>query len=334
MQSAEVAFATAAGVALAVAMCSTPLLVRVLSRRQVVDVPNERSSHTAVVPRGGGIAVILATLLGALAGAVLLGSGSVGLFVFVGAGIFFGVLGFVDDVVGLTVRTRLCLQCVGGLLSAAVLSMSFSKVTCEAVVVLVICMIWMLAFVNAFNFMDGVNGISGVSSVLASTWFGCWAALGDDPRAATGAFALACASAGFLPWNLLRARVFLGDVGSYGVGAMLAVLALLTWGRTGSALLATAPLLVYMADTAFTLVARALRGERVWEAHREHVYQRLTDVGFSHLGSTVTVGAWTVLSCLLVAWQAQPWSWIALTGWLMMYLMLPTLLGRRAQAAA
>jgi UDP-N-acetylmuramyl pentapeptide phosphotransferase/UDP-N-acetylglucosamine-1-phosphate transferase len=115
----------------------------------------------------------------------------------------------------------------------------------------------------------------------------------------TGGLATAIGACAFLPWNALRARVFLGDVGSYSLGAALAVLAACAVLHGIPVEAAAGPVALYLADTVWTLQRRIRRGERWLEAHRTHVYQRWCDAGLSHQEVTIlTVGA-TVLLCLL-----------------------------------
>lgn len=320
-------------VGVGVVALTMPLVIRILVARGVYDVPNARSSHSVVIPRGGGVAVVIATV----AASVIAGWG--GQLATPAAGVFgltmigFAALGLVDDLLGLSAIVRLAVQLVGGIAVTYVL-LGFPSVPASTPwVILGLGAIWLAAFVNAFNFMDGINAISGVSAALSATWYGLWATSVGDAAVATWAWALMGASLGFLPWNAPSARVFLGDVGSYGMGALLGTLALATWSRTGSVAVASAPLLVYLADTAGTLAVRAWRREPLLQAHRSHVYQRLTAAGLTHIGSTTVVGAFTLACCAVVAAGGR-WMPMLLCAVLAVYLLLPAALSRRARAAA
>nr|MDT0665727.1 hypothetical protein [Micromonospora sp. DSM 115978] len=150
---------------------------------------------------------------------------------------------------------------------------------------------WVAAFVNAFNFMDGVNGISAVQAMVAAVAYAVLGALHDVAALTTAGAVIAGAAAGFAPFNMPRARIFLGDVGSYSFGAALAVLAMITLLAGIAPEAALAPLVVYLADTGTTLLRRVRAGETWHKPHRSHVYQQLATAGWSHTAVSLTVGA-------------------------------------------
>jgi UDP-GlcNAc:undecaprenyl-phosphate GlcNAc-1-phosphate transferase len=163
----------------------------------------------------------------------------------------------------------------------------------------VLVAVWITGFVNVFNFMDGVNGISGAHALIAGIVYAALGWWGHDGFLLPAGAAVAVSAFAFLPWNAGRARVFLGDVGSYALGAALATLAAyaVLHGIPVEAVLG--PLILYIADTTWTLQRRIRTGERWLEPHRTHVYQRWCDAGWSHQRVTVTVAASTVLLSLL-----------------------------------
>jgi UDP-N-acetylmuramyl pentapeptide phosphotransferase/UDP-N-acetylglucosamine-1-phosphate transferase len=151
--------------------------------------------------------------------------------------------------------------------------------------------LWLVAYVNAYNFMDGINGIAASQAVVAG---GLWLFVGEVrhvPVVAAAGALVAAAGIGFLPFNFPTARMFLGDVGSYFIGAWLAAVAVVALRARIPFEAAVAPLAVFAFDTATTLAWRVARGERWYEAHRDHAYQRLIRGGWSH---SATTGAATV----------------------------------------
>ncbi len=273
-------------IALGVTVAAMPPVVLGLRRLDIVDIPNERSSHRAAVPRGGGLAPAIGVVAALVVLAVEPGGAGERLLAVVAVAVGFGVIGAADDLVGLGPRLRLGLQ---GLVASAALvglaeglsgSLAWMVVFCVGVVV------WLAAYVNAFNFMDGINGISAAQAAVAgSAWWVVGATQHSWALAAGGAIALG-AALGFAPFNAPRARVFLGDVGSYFFGGLLAGLVVVGL-RAGIAPEAVvAPLGLYLADTAKTIVRRVRAGETWHQAHRSHAYQRLTQAGWSHMATT------------------------------------------------
>jgi UDP-GlcNAc:undecaprenyl-phosphate GlcNAc-1-phosphate transferase len=284
-------------------------LLRALS---LVDSPNHRSSHDQPTLRGGGLAVVVA-----LVAVAAISSLTDSLTVVLAALLCFAAIGFADDRAGLSVRWRLVGQVSVGLVSCSALLLlsgrSISPMSISLLMIAVVSFVW---YVNAFNFMDGVNSMSGLNAVLAGLYF-LW--LGDvfshGTIAAVGG-AVAGASLGFLPWNAPRARVFLGDVGSYALGSAIALLAIWSIMIGISPFLCVAPLIIYVADTTYTLIDRLLRHCSWREAHRDHVYQRLTDCGLSHIASSLVVTGSSALICLSAAILVRGgsrWPWVAAT---------------------
>jgi UDP-N-acetylmuramyl pentapeptide phosphotransferase/UDP-N-acetylglucosamine-1-phosphate transferase len=212
-------------------IAATALTVRVLGRRAVLDVPNQRSSHSKPTVRGGGIGLATGTLVVLAIGHTdLVGSAGIALVI---AGLGFGAIGFVDDLTSaLPVTIRLMLQLLAAAAVVAVLWEHTSQGTLLAALVGAVAALWIVSFVNAFNFMDGINGISCAETIVAGVAFGLLARHEHQVALQAAAFALVAGSIGFAPFNFPIARIFLGDVGSYFAGAWLAVLVVI--GLRGS----------------------------------------------------------------------------------------------------
>jgi UDP-GlcNAc:undecaprenyl-phosphate/decaprenyl-phosphate GlcNAc-1-phosphate transferase len=277
----------------AIILVAEPVTIPLLRRLSVIDTPGRRSSHAVPTPRGGGAPVAAGLLVAAtLAG----GAGTLPYIIAVG---FFGTLGLADDVRELPVITRLVLQGTGAMAVAVLLVAPLRLATPALATLALLGAVWVAAFVNAFNFMDGVNGISAGHAVVGGVAYACLGELRPDAFLVSSGSAVAAAGLAFLPWNLVRARVFLGDVGSYALGAALAVLAAMAIQRGIPAEAALGPVALYLADTAWTLQRRIRSGARYLEGHRTHTYQRWCDVGWSHPEVTLlTVAASTLLTLL------------------------------------
>ena len=331
-----------------VVLAGEPAVIRLLRRAAVIDTPNGRSSHSVPTPRGGG-APIAAVL--AVSSLVAFGASALPFVMAVGA---FAVVGLADDLRGLRASTRLVLQagisCVVAVLlvwpavgswppGSPQLGPAEIGLPWPATVVILIAagpaiVVWITGFVNAFNFMDGINGISAGHAIVAGGAYAILGALEHDTFITGAGAAIAASGLAFLPWNAFRARVFLGDVGSYALGAGLAVLAIdaVLHGVTLEA--AVAPLAVYLADTFWTLQRRIRAGEPWRDAHRTHAYQRLCDAGWSHQQVTVLAcGVSAVVSALGIASMTgdarlRIAADVLALGCVALYLSAPALAGR------
>lgn len=328
----------AAAVAAGVLSClAQPALISLLRRHAVLDTPNHRSSHSTAMPRGGGMAVMAGVMAG-LAVASWQGLDVPSAF-WLGL-IGFALLGLVEDVRGASVEARLLGQLATGYVTALlVLRHTSGGIAVAWVLGVFAAAVLLVACTNAFNFMDGVNGMSALNALVAAGAYGLIASQLEAPAVVALAAATGAAAAGFLPWNVPRARVFLGDVGSYGLGAALGLLCLSCLVVGAPPELCVAPLSFYAADTAWTLFRRIRRGERWYEAHREFVYQRLADAGLGHLGAAA-VAAFGATAVILLAQQAVSlplaWRLAADAGLLalpVLYVALPALRWRDAQAS-
>jgi UDP-GlcNAc:undecaprenyl-phosphate/decaprenyl-phosphate GlcNAc-1-phosphate transferase len=307
--------------------------IPLLRRAAIIDVPGQRSSHTVPTPRGGGIPIVA----GLLVAAGLIGGAIAAVFAFAVAA--FGLLGFVNDLRELSPGRRLIMQAVGATMVAVVLVSGLAGPAVLLVLLIALCAAWITGFVNAFNFMDGVNGISGAHALIAGVVYACLGWWHHDGFLVPAGAAVAAGALAFLPWNAGRARVFLGDAGSYALGAALAVLAAYAVRQGIPVEAALGPFVLYIADTAWTLQRRIRAGERWLEAHRTHIYQRWCDAGWSHQQVTVAAAATTVLLSLLGAASLagdpalRAAADLAGAGVVLAYLRSPALLARRAARA-
>lgn len=319
----------AAATSFTISFLAVPVLRPVLRRYAVVDMPNERSSHTQETVRGGGIAPLLGVTTG---GGLLLSVGISDIVVvsIVAGAVSAGVLGLIEDVRGLSVPLRALGQLGVGVFVAVCLGTHTGQ-QWWAVGLMAIAI---MAYINIANFMDGINGISGMHGALVGIVYaliGYFAAL---PWAMPLGLVLAGAFAAFLPWNLRKPGIFLGDVGSYLLGAATASLGLaLAWAGV-SPIVVLAPLVVYLADSLTTLVRRAARSEPILRPHRTHVYQRLTETGLGHQGASAIVTLFAVATSAVgilsqLAILSSLSASLLILALCLFYLALPRLRGSR-----
>lgn len=263
---------------------------RLLARWGVVDQPNARSSHTVPIVRGGGVAVLLAIV--AVAMAAIRGP-EVGKARLIGlACLVLAVVSFVDDLRSLPQWMRFAVQAGAAMLAMGTIGLGVpnGSLIVTQVCWLVVGFVWITGYANAFNFMDGVNGLAGMQAAVTGigTALVGWLTGRAEPAVVVAAI-VAGAAAGFVPHNFPKARMFMGDVGSVPLGFLLAVLALWIAREVGWWLLLPLALLHanFVLDTGITLVRRILMGERWYESHREHFYQRLARAGWSHTRVTL-----------------------------------------------
>lgn len=260
----------------------------VARRRSLLDVPNERSSHSVPTPRLGGIGIAAGSLVAlafALGGVV-----DQRLAVLVGAGLLLSTVGLIDDLRHISVLAKYGAQLGAGLIAAWTLSPTLDielagvAVSIEGPVAIALTVVWITALVNAFNFMDGVDGMAGG---LAVTVMVVGLALTADAAHAV-LVSVAAATIGFLAWNIHPASIFMGDVGSHYLGYWAGVALLIQPGDSVDVV----PLMLLMApilfDTGLTLWRRGRAGKNIFAGHREHLYQQLTLAGIGP--RTVSLG--------------------------------------------
>ena len=286
----------------------------VLARLGVVDIPNERSSHTTETLRGAGVGplvgfVVVLLLMAAVAPST---AAMPAPWLMAGVAVLSGVLGLIEDVHGVPIGVRAAIE----LLIGATCSALLVTATGGSAWWILAGAIMIAGYINVTNFMDGIDGISGLHAIVVGAAYAVVAAIFGLWWLSVAGVLIAAAFAGFLPLNLSRHRVFLGDTGSYLLGVVIAVIALCALLSGVPPLAVLGPVAIYLADTGFTLLRRVLRGERWYVAHRQHVYQRLTDRGLSHVVVAIYVSVYSLVTSLfgLLSIAGGSWAWLALAG--------------------
>jgi Fuc2NAc and GlcNAc transferase len=267
--------------------------------RRLIDVPNERSSHSRVTPRGGGISfVVLLLATGALLGLLhVLPARSVAA-ILAGAGV--ALIGYLDDCRGVSIKARLLVQLVvSSVTLALVFGNPFATFNYPTIVVAAgaLCAILLYTWlINLVNFMDGIDGLAASEAVCVCA-ISCFAAMTRHGSHEIGFLfgILACASLGFLYWNWPNAHVFMGDAGSCFLGFSIGALMLLGVARHELGLCVVPILLgVFVIDATVTLLRRMWRGEKWYKPHRLFAFHHAADV-FGHRNVTVAVIAVNLL---------------------------------------
>lgn len=264
----------------ALSWAGTGLVRRWLLARQILDQPNARSSHRVPVPRGGGVALILAItaviLLFMSPQNIIKGYGLI-----LGASLLLAGISFWDDLRGLPAWVRLLSHAAA--VAAGVLALPQSGVFQGwlplSVDRIVVGLLWVW-FINLYNFMDGIDGLAALETMAISFGLVIVSILVGKHVDLTSA-TVAGAAGGFLIWNFPPAKIFLGDVGSVALGYFLGYLLLVSASQGAWAAALILPM-YYVVDATITLLRRCLRGEKIWQAHREHAYQKAVIQGSSH----------------------------------------------------
>jgi UDP-GlcNAc:undecaprenyl-phosphate GlcNAc-1-phosphate transferase len=278
------------GFALALAALSAAVVWLTL-RLGIMDVPNARSAHARPIPKGGGLGVVVATMTGLVVQyhvatiariedayfvAVLIGAAAI------------AAVSLADDVLDFAFRWKLAAQVLAALvpmpfgLTLEAVSLPFAGEVALGPLAWPVTLLWIVFLTNAMNFIDGLDGMCAGIATVAAAFLAAIAIVNGGAFVYVAALALAAGCAGFLPFNVPRARIFLGDVGSQFIGYVFAVLGIAA-ARFDVArvsmfvvpLLLAAPIF----DVAFTLGRRVLNGESLAEPHRGHLYQLLARSG-------------------------------------------------------
>lgn len=268
-----------------------------------LDVPNHRSAHTISTPRGGGVVFVGLWLLSIIFAYSLQLIPFHFLLTLLPGTLLVALVGFLDDRYSLSAKYRALAYSIAALLSAYFLGgLPHIIVTQHSILPLgsmgflfaVIAILWST---NLFNFMDGMDGVAAVEALFVLGLGGVFLFISGGTQLALLAFLLAASVAGFLIWNRPRAKLFMGDAGSASLGFVIMIMAILGEQHY------QVPILVWMIlyaafwfDTTITLIRRIRRGEKWYESHCSHAYQRLHQAGWSH--KRVLVGL-VLVNCIL-----------------------------------
>ena len=316
-------------------LCSARSFLRLL------DHPNERSLHCVPTPRTGGVAIIGSVVVGLVVAALVVAvTRPSTMFMtkelasatpwIIGAMALVSIMSFVDDRIGLPPSRRFAVQIIAALMVVfgAGLTLSFIPIPAVGTIPLgwaagpvsVLFMLWMT---NLYNFMDGMDGFAGGMTVVGFGFLALFGWMAGHTFMLLIAALVAMSALGFLGYNFPPARIFMGDVGSVTLGLLAGTLILL--GIRDGVFDLWVPVLVFspfILDATVTVLWRTLQGERIWEAHRTHYYQRLVLHGWGHR-KTVLAEYGLMLFCGIAASIYQQagelWRFVVLAIWLVLF---------------
>jgi UDP-N-acetylmuramyl pentapeptide phosphotransferase/UDP-N-acetylglucosamine-1-phosphate transferase len=256
-------------------------------RHQILDHPNERSSHSIPMPRGGGLAIVILVL-----GTSLWTANQIEVHrsvIYISLSAILALVGWRDDLLSLSPNYRFVVQ--GLVATISILALGYFKIVRIPLLGeidlgalgIVITFLWIIGMINAYNFMDGIDGMAGGVAVIAGLGWMILSSNVHNPFVFWVALSIAATSLGFLAHNWPPARIFMGDVASTFLGYSFAVLPLLSADQTGDALtVGTLLMWIVIMDTFVTFVRRLIRGENVFSGHRSHLFQQLVVGGYKH----------------------------------------------------
>lgn len=300
--------------------------LRIAWKYQILDKPNERSSHSTPVPLGGGLAIVVIVL--ATSAWVANEIDWKRSLIYVMSASIIAWMGWRDDVHKLPAAFRLLVQSMIAIVS--IWGMGYFKDVAVplfgdlhlGIVGIIITFLWIVGLTNAYNFMDGIDGNAGGVAFSAALgwmwlsfttqkWFVFWTAL-----------AIAASSLGFLRLNWTPAKAFMGDVGSTFLGYTFAVLSLVSATQGGDALLiGTLLMWIVIMDSFMTFLGRAIKRENVFTGHRLHLFQRLVSGGYKH----TTISQLYMLLTAIAGLLAYLWSQDDLVAPVLIFFGLPSI---------
>ena len=289
----------------------------VLRHLTIYDIPNERSSHTQITPKGGGIAIVVAFLAGILLIHIIGDKAPIYTRYFLGffAGSFLiAGLAIIDDLRTVSFAIKL-----GGYILAILVAMwagividvinlpIFGEVHCGWGAY-PLTLLWVLGLTNSYNFMDGLDGLAAGTAVIAALFLSLISFQQGSDFIYLASLILAFAAAGFLVFNWSPAKIFMGDIGSTFLGFTFATMAVIAarYDQSHTSLFVV-PLLLFhfIFDTLFTFCRRLLAGEHVFLAHRSHLYQLLNRLGYSHKQVALFYSAMAICQGVAAVWMTK-----------------------------
>jgi Fuc2NAc and GlcNAc transferase len=285
----------------------TWLTRRYAIRKNILDIPNQRSNHQVPTPRGGGIAIVISFLSSVMLLAALGKIGSSLTWALLGGGLAIAAVGYADDVYKVKSRWRFTIHLLAAVWAVyclhgfPILDLGTWKFTLNlwGDLLAVVGVIWAI---NLYNFMDGIDGLAGSEGLFITIAGSIALTMLQAPQCALLLLFFASAMGGFTFLNWPPAKIFMGDVGSGFIGYVFAVIAIHTANLHALTIVFWLIIMaVFVCDATYTVVYRVLKGERWYAAHRDHAYQNLIAYGASHQHVTVGITVFNILIIMPLA---------------------------------
>jgi len=292
----------------------TGLLQKYALKHSLIDVPNERSSHSIPTPRGGGLSIVIPVLF-CVAVLFLVGQLQKEIAIALGIGcLLVSIIGWVDDHKHVPALWRAIIYGIAAGLAMYFLGVfnHFQLGAFHLLPVLIgsaLAVIWVMWMTNLYNFMDGTDGLAAIQAICVGFLAGILFWVEGQYGVAMVCFVILVSSCGFLFWNWPPAKIFMGDVGSCSLGFCFGVLAVVgEIQETVSFPVFFILLSIFICDAAFTLLMRIFANEKWYQAHKSHAYQRLVQMGASHKKLAFSILLINVVILWPMATMAFVWS--------------------------
>jgi UDP-N-acetylmuramyl pentapeptide phosphotransferase/UDP-N-acetylglucosamine-1-phosphate transferase len=271
-------------ITLATSIQSTILVKKACFKYNILDIPNNRSSHVTPKALMGGIAIIVSFIIGYM----LLYSQETQLntntiYILLPA-LAISLLGLFDDIYNLSAKIRFSLQLLLSITTILIINYRFNtSISVITITLSILAIIFLIGTTNIYNFMDGIDGIAAGSGIIYAIFFAIAGNILNNDLVFYTSILLIPAQLGFLIFNFPPAKIFMGDVGSTFLGYIYATLTiLLAINNPLFILVGTGIMFPFLFDGAFTIIKRFIQGKNIFEAHRDHFYQKLIKDGWSH----------------------------------------------------
>ena len=299
-------------IAFFVSLFALVLILKTRIANVALDTPNQRSLHTQLTPRTGGLAIMAGVLISWLSMSIN--------FYWLLFPLSLMLISLMDDIVHLSVKWRLLIQLLA---SAAFVIVMLPQQTWLLVTLMTLLITWMT---NLYNFMDGSDGLAGGMGLFGFSAYAIAAYVMGDMQLALMFAAVSSACMAFLFFNFNPAKIFMGDSGSIPLGFLAGSIG--TYGYFKGLWPIWFPLLVFspfIIDATITLLKRQLAGEKVWQAHRSHYYQRLVQLGWGHRNTALAEYLLMIsvsVTAIFLLKKPAFFAFCALIFWAMAYLLM------------